>query len=212
MLKVLLEADARGRGRVFPPAVDLREAGAAIEGECRLLVNARLEHEALHTHPFGGGLEVGQYSGPHSLAPLIGFDIHPFRLGGRGVEKADGATPDRSAIIARDEKGAAAAFEMLRLEVRPEALLRWIELGQAGVQRRDQSSGVLGVERFRGDGQGEIVHLQKDSHRIGCATECHRSWLRGCLWNSCGTINADVGTTSPRAFAQFVAISAIMPP
>src|SRR6202165_367116 len=97
---------------------------------------------------FGGGLEAGQHGTPDSLAALIGFDVHPLRLGGRRVEDADGPTPDRPVTVARDEKGAMAPFEMFSFEVWPEALLGRIKLGQVGVKRRDQSAGVVGVERF----------------------------------------------------------------
>src|SRR2546422_3567272 len=55
----LLEAHAGGRGSVLTPAVDLLEAGAAVEADRGFLVNARLEHEASGTQllrrRFNGG-------------------------------------------------------------------------------------------------------------------------------------------------------------
>src|SRR6202022_211154 len=79
--EVLLEAEARGRGRVLAPAVDLREAGAPIEDERGILVDAGFEHEAPHAHLPGGRLEAVEHGAADSLAPLIGFDVHPLRLG-----------------------------------------------------------------------------------------------------------------------------------
>ncbi len=70
-------------------------------------------------------------------------------------------------MIARDEKQTVRPFEMFRFEVRPEALLRRIELSQARVQRRDQSPGVVGVKRFRGNRDAEVAHFQKDRLRDG---------------------------------------------
>ena len=128
-------------------------------------MNPRLEHEALHTQLPGGCLEAGQDGPANPAAPVIGLDVHPLHLRSRQIEEADGATANRPMTVTRHEKGAAAIFEMFRLEVWPEALLGRIELGQGGVQRRDQSSRVVRVERFSGDGQAQIVQPL----RTGCA-------------------------------------------
>ena len=90
---------------------------------------------------------------------MTGLDVHPLHLGGRPVEKADGATADRPVAVARHEKGAAATFEMLWLEVRTEALLGRIQLGEAGVQPCDQSARVVGVEEFGLNGQAHVANL-----------------------------------------------------
>src|SRR2546430_6583362 len=45
--ETFLHADARRRCRVFAPAVDLAEAGVAIQGDCVRRVAAGLEYEAL---------------------------------------------------------------------------------------------------------------------------------------------------------------------
>src|SRR3989442_13069096 len=97
--ELLLEADARGRGRVFAPALDWREARAAIEGERRVLIDAGLEHEATHTQLLRGSLEAGQHRPSDSLAPLSGSDAHPLRPGGPHAEPADGAAPDPPAFL-----------------------------------------------------------------------------------------------------------------
>jgi hypothetical protein len=122
-----------------------------------MLVNAGLEHKALHAKRLTGGLEAGQYGPPDPLAALIGIDVHPLRLRRRRVEEADGATADGSVTLARQKKRAAAGFEVFRLEVRPEALFGRIELSQGSVQRGDQSSRVEGVERFGGNGQAQCI-------------------------------------------------------
>jgi hypothetical protein len=88
---------------------------------------------------------------------VIGIDVHPLRLRGHRVDQANGAAADRPITVARHEKGAAAVLEMFRLEVWPEALLGRIELAQRRVQRCDQSSRVLGIERLGGDGQAHGV-------------------------------------------------------
>lgn len=118
-------------------------------------MDAGLEHEATHTPLLGGGLEAGQYSSADPLTPLIRFHVHPLRLGSGRVEKTDGATPYRPAIVAGDEKDALAALQMFGFEVRPEALLGRIQLGQAGVQGGDQSLRIAGVKLFRGNRQAQ---------------------------------------------------------
>src|SRR2546427_7898330 len=45
--ETFLHADARRRCRVFAPAVDLAEAGVAIQGDCVRRVAAGLEYQAL---------------------------------------------------------------------------------------------------------------------------------------------------------------------
>ena len=40
---------------------------------------------------------------------------------------------------------------MLRLQIRPEALLRRVQLGQAGVQRRDQTLRIRRLECLSAD-------------------------------------------------------------
>src|SRR6202035_1925316 len=159
LTELLLEADARRRGRILAPAVDLGKASPTIEGERLVLIDARLEYQAANTERLGGGLEAGQHGRSDSPASMIRFDVHPLCLGGRRVEKTDRATPYRPAVVAGDEKDALAAFQMFGFEVRPEALLGRVKLGQARVQRRDQSPCIIGVKRLHGDRQGEIGHV-----------------------------------------------------
>src|SRR5258706_3671525 len=123
-LETLLEADAAGRGQVLAPAVDLGESGAAIKGDCRLLVDAGFEHEALHAHVLRRRFETRQHGLPDSPASLVRLHKHAFHLGGRGIEQADRATAHRALTIPRDAQLCPSLFEMLRLEVRPEAPLR----------------------------------------------------------------------------------------
>ena len=82
---------------------------------------------------------------------MIRLDVHPLQLSGNRVEETDGAASDCAVAVPCHEESAPTVFEMFSLEVRPESLLGWIELGQAGIQRGDQSSCVNGVERFGGD-------------------------------------------------------------
>lgn len=92
---------------------------------------------------------------------MFGFDVHPLHLSARRIEEADGAAADRQVALARDEEGAAAVFEMFRLEVRPEPLRGRIERGQSGIQRRHQPSRIGRVKWFGGDGQTQIVHSNR---------------------------------------------------
>jgi len=72
--------------------------------------------------------------------------VHPLHLGGCRVKEADGAGTDRHAVLSSYQKGAPAGLEVLRLEVRPEALLGRIELGKLRVERLDQAPRVVGLE------------------------------------------------------------------
>ena len=131
-----------------------------------MLIDAGLEDEPTHTQLLRGSLEAGKHRPSDSLASLIGFDVHPLRLGSLRVKEADGSAPNRPVAVTRDEKRAVASCEMFGCEVRPEALLPRVELSEARVQLRDQSSCVVGVEGFRANREVEVAHFQ----RIGCAT------------------------------------------
>ena len=85
------------------------------------------------------------------LASLIRLDIHALDLGGRLIEHSDGATSDSTAVISRHQERSTAVLEMLRLQIRPEALLRRVQLGQAGVQRRDQTLRIRRLECLSAD-------------------------------------------------------------
>ena len=62
-------------------------------------------------------------------ASPIRFDVHALYFGRQAVGQSDGPAADGPAILARHQERPAALFEMLRLQIRPEALLRRVELG-----------------------------------------------------------------------------------
>src|SRR5439155_26555373 len=127
-LEDLLEAHAGGRGSVLTPAVDLLEAGAAVEADRGFLVNARLEHEASGTQLLRRRFNGGQHPGTDPLPTVTGRDIHALRLGGGGIDQADSATPDCPLTISCHKEPPAAAFQVLGLEVGSEPLLERIQL------------------------------------------------------------------------------------
>ena len=108
-------------------------------GESVRRVSARLQHKAPRTELSGRRFESSQQGPTDALATLIRLDVHALDFGSRLVEEPDGPTADGPAIVACHKERPTAVLEMLCLEVRPKALLRRIELGQASVQRRDQS-------------------------------------------------------------------------
>jgi hypothetical protein len=111
-----------------------------------VLVHAGLEHEALDSRRPRRRLERGEHRSPDALASKGGLAVHPLDLCGRRVEHPDGAATDRAAGFASDEKRAAPILDLLRLEVRTEALLGRIERAKLGVERSDEPPGVVGVK------------------------------------------------------------------
>src|SRR2546425_8133351 len=95
-----------------------------------------------------GRLQSGEHSPPDPFASLTGLDVHAFNFGGSCVKQPNGAASNGAAFVARYQECPAAVFEMLRLEVRPEALLRRGELGPGRVPRRAQTLRVLRLRRL----------------------------------------------------------------
>jgi len=149
--ETFLHADARRRCCVFAPAVDLAEAGVAIQGDGVRRVAAGLEYQALRAELPGRRFEAGEHGPADAPASPIRFDVHALYFGRQAVGQSDGPAADGPAILARHQERPAALFEMLRLQIRPEALLRRVQLGQAGVQRRDQTLRIRRLECLSAD-------------------------------------------------------------
>jgi hypothetical protein len=123
-----------------------------------------LEHKAPRTESSGGRLESGQYGPADAFAAFIGLDVHALDFGRCRIDQPDGPAADGTAAVPSHKEGPPAALEMLGLEVGPEALLGRIELGQAGVQGRDQSLRILRIKRFSGDRKAQVAII-----RVGVA-------------------------------------------
>src|SRR5205823_14798915 len=100
--------------------------------------------------------------------------VHPLDLRRGLVKDANGPTADRAAAVTRDQKGAAAALDLLSLEVRTEALLGRIEGAKLAVECGDQPAGVRGVERLGRHGQVRVAH---PSHNLRAADRNQRGGI-----------------------------------
>ena len=150
--EAFFEAEAYGVLAVGAEGGDGVEAGALVEGDGFVLVDAGFETEERDAAVDGVVGEVGEEAFGEALAAEGGADVHAFEFGVVGADVEEAGAGGGRVVDSSDEEGHAFVEELF--DGVAVAALLGVEGREEGVELGDEGRGGGGVGAFFGDGRG----------------------------------------------------------